>query len=84
MNDSTTRTCKGGRVLKTCRYLGGCRAGGIVRRPYRVDQLGSNEWKVVSDEECIKIFGPKAPGYSLMKYSVNVRFDSELSKRCSC
>lgn len=39
---------------------------------------GSNEWQLVSDQEGIKISALKSPGYSLMKYKVNVRFDSEL------
>lgn len=39
---------------------------------------GSNEWQLVSDQDGIRISALKSPGYSLMKYKVNVRFDSEL------
>lgn len=39
---------------------------------------GSNQWKLVSDQDGIRISALKSPGYSLMKYKVNVRFDSEL------
>jgi len=40
---------------------------------------GSNEWKPVSDKEGIRVWRMKTPGYSIMKYKVEMRLDSKLS-----
>lgn len=39
---------------------------------------GSNQWRLVSERDGVRIWALKTPGYSLMKYKVNVRFDAEL------
>lgn len=81
MNDSTTRTPgKGGRVFKRAGISVGVALVALFGAHLAWTNSGSNEWKVVSDEDGIKISALKSPGYSLMKYKVNVRFDSELSE----
>lgn len=40
---------------------------------------GSNEWKVVSDRDGIRVSTLKTPGYSLLKYKMEMHVDSRLS-----
>lgn len=40
---------------------------------------GSNEWKLVSDHSGVRISTLKTPGYSLLKYKVDMHVDSKLS-----
>jgi hypothetical protein len=40
---------------------------------------GSNEWKVVSDKDGIRVATLKTPGYSVFKYKVNMHVDQDLS-----
>jgi hypothetical protein len=79
MNDSTTHAPgKGARMLKRAGIALGVVLVPLVGADIAWTHSGANEWKVVSDQDGIRISALKSPGYSLMKYKVNVRFDSEL------
>lgn len=81
MNDSTTRAPgKGARVLKRVGLTLGVVLVALLGAHIAWTNSGSNEWQLVSDQDGIRISALKTPGYSLMKYKVNVRFDSELSE----
>lgn len=41
---------------------------------------GSNQWRVVSDHDGLRISTLKTPGYSLLKYKVDTHFDADLSQ----
>lgn len=79
MSDSTTRTPgKAARVLKRAGLSLGVVLVALLAAHVAWTNSGSNEWEVVSDQDGIRISALKSPGYSLMKYKVNVRFDAEL------
>ena len=40
---------------------------------------GSSEWKLVSDQDGIRVSSMKTPGYSLLKYKVDMRVEAKLS-----
>jgi hypothetical protein len=40
---------------------------------------GSSQWKLVSDKDGIRVSSMKTPGYSLLKYKVEMHLDSKLS-----
>lgn len=80
MSDSTTHAAgKGARVLKRAGLSLVVVLVALLAIDIAWTNSGSNEWKVVSDRDGIRISALKTPGYSLMKYKVNVRFESELS-----
>jgi hypothetical protein len=72
----------------------GARKGGLLRRMGRWTLVvvavlfgahvawvnsGSNEWNVVSDKEGIRVSRLKSPGYTIMKYKVEMHLDSRVS-----
>ena len=81
MNDSTTHAPgKRARVLKRVGISLGVALVALFSAHTAWTNSGSNEWQLVSDQDGIRISALKTPGYSLMKYKVNVRFDAELSE----
>ena len=79
MSESTTRaSSKGGKALRRAGISVVVVMGALLVGHVAWTNSGSNEWKLVSERDGVRISALKTPGYSLMKYKVNVRFDAEL------
>jgi hypothetical protein len=79
MNESTAT---GSSIAKVLRYGGMSLLGlFVVLLVAHVawTNSGSNEWKVVSDKNGIRVSSMKTPGYSLLKYKVDMHVQSKLS-----
>lgn len=80
MSESTTPASGTGRkVLKRTAWTSGVVLFALFAAHVAWTNSGSNQWQLVSDRDGLRISALKTPGYSLMKYKVNVRFDAELS-----
>lgn len=80
MNDSTSQSSS--KIAKVLRY--GSNAILVLVVVLLVAHIawtnsGSNEWKVVSDKDGIRVSTLKTPGYSLLKYKLDMHVDSRLS-----
>ncbi|WP_116812443.1 hypothetical protein [Steroidobacter cummioxidans] len=81
MIDSTSRAPgRGARALKRAGIALGVVLVALFGAHIAWTNSGSNEWQLVSDQDGIRVSALKTPGYSLMKYKVNVRFDANLSE----
>ncbi len=79
---SETTEPKSGKLAKALKY-GGMTILGLLAVWLVADTIwtssGSNEWKVVSDKDGIRVSTMKTPGYRLMKYKAEMRVDARLS-----
>lgn len=80
MNDSTaaTNSKTGSRLRSAGKWVLGLLAVLYVAHLAWTNS-GSNEWEPVSDKDGIRVWSMKTPGYSLLKYKVEMRVESELS-----
>jgi hypothetical protein len=84
MSGSTTQatgtqaTGKGAKVLKRAGFALSIVLVALLVGHVAWTNSGSNQWRLVSERDGVRIWALKTPGYSLMKYKVNVRFDAEL------
>ena len=81
MNDSNAKS--GSKFAKVIKY--GSRATLGLLAVLLVAHLvwtgsGSSEWKLVSDKDGIRVSTMKTPGYSLLKYKVQMHMDATLSE----
>jgi hypothetical protein len=80
MSDVTTRGT--GRLARAARYGGTALVGILIVlliAHVAWTNSGSNEWQLISDKNGVRIYSMKTPGYSLMKYKVDMHVDSKLS-----
>ncbi|HYD80797.1 MAG TPA: hypothetical protein VEC06_13385 [Paucimonas sp.] len=79
MNDSTEKSSKLAKVLRSGgKWTLGILAVLFVAHVVWVNS-GSNEWKLESEKDGIRVSSMKSPGYTLKKYKVEMRTESKLS-----
>jgi len=69
---------KGGRLRKLLKITGVLAVLALIAHVAWV-QSGSAEWKLVSDEDGIRVWSMKPPGYALKKYKMEMHVTSHLS-----